>query len=96
MDQQPFRYIRLTELLFLRGVSRSQHYLEIADGLWTKPVKLSDRLVAWPLCEIELQNQARAASGNTDELRELVKVLEAERFTSFQHNRNRYLSELNS
>ena len=32
----------------MRGISKSQHYVEIAEGLWTKPVRVR-RGSAWPL-----------------------------------------------
>lgn len=58
------------------GYSRSTIYLRIAQGLWTKPVRLGPRAVGWPSNEIEALNAARI-SGKTDaEIRELVTKLE--------------------
>ncbi len=70
---------RLKEILPIRGVSRSSHYLELRRGLWTKPIHLSLRSRGWPAYEVEALIEARIA-GETDEgIRTLVEKLEGSR-----------------
>jgi prophage regulatory protein len=71
--------LRLPSVRSKRGVSRSTHYLHIAQGLWTKPVKLSARAVGWPESEVAAINAARIAGKSDDEIRHLVTELEASR-----------------
>ena len=61
------------------GLSRSTIYLRIAQGLWTKPVSLGARAVGWPSDEVEAINAARIAGNTDDEVRVLVKKMEAAR-----------------
>jgi prophage regulatory protein len=73
------KIFRLNELLPLRGISRSTHYLELSRGLWTRPIRLSMRSRGWPAYEVEALIEARIA-GETDEgIRTLVEKLEASR-----------------
>jgi prophage regulatory protein len=71
--------LRLRSALEARGKSRSAHYLDIQRGLCTKPVRISARAVAWPQQEIEALIAAQIAGKSDDELRTLVKSLEAAR-----------------
>lgn len=41
------RFLKLREVLFSTGLSRSTIYKYIADGLFPKPVSLGERSVAW-------------------------------------------------
>ena len=61
------------------GLSRSTIYLRVSQGLWTKPVSLGARAVGWPSDEVEAINTARIAGNTDDEIRILVKKLEAAR-----------------
>jgi prophage regulatory protein len=61
------------------GYSRSTIYLRISQGLWTKQVSLGPRCVGWPAHEIEALNAARIAGQSDEEIRALVKKLEAAR-----------------
>ena len=61
------------------GLSRSTIYLRVSQGLWTKPVSLGARAVGWPSDEVEAINAARIAGSTDDEIRILVKKLEAAR-----------------
>jgi len=61
------------------GLSRSTIYLRVLQGLWTKPVSLGARAVGWPSDEVEAINAARIAGNTDDEIRVLVKELEAAR-----------------
>ena len=66
------------------GLSRSTLYLRISQGLWTKPVSIGDRCVAWPESEVIILNAARIAGKSNDEIRELVQQLEKERTKAFK------------
>lgn len=61
------------------GVSRSTFYLQIAEGLITKPVQIGARAVGWPSNEIEAILNARIAGKTQPEIKALVKELESQR-----------------
>lgn len=71
--------IRLPEVLRLRGRRKTAHYSDIAAGLFTHPVPIGTRAVAWPEHEVEALNAARIAGLRDDEIRALVRDLEARR-----------------
>lgn len=71
--------LRLSSVKFESGLSRSTLYLRIAQGLWTKPISLGGRSVGWPSSEVTALNSARIAGKTDNEIRELVKILEADR-----------------
>lgn len=70
---------RLPAVLRVRGKSRSAHYLDIKQGLFTRPVKIGRRAAAWPDEEIDALTAAVIRGATEDELRELVRNLEADR-----------------
>lgn len=71
--------LRLPAVKAESGASRSTIYLRIQQGLWTKPVKLGPRSVAWPASEVAALNAARIAGMADTEIRALVAKLEAAR-----------------
>ncbi len=71
--------LRLPTVLHKRGRSRSAHYLDIQDGLFTRPVSIGARAVGWPEHEIDTINAARIAGHTDDEIRTLVTQLEVAR-----------------
>jgi len=70
------RIIKAKDLL---GVSRSTFYLQINEGLITKPVPIGARAVGWPSNEIEAILNARIAGKTPTEIKALVKELEKQR-----------------
>ncbi|WP_454844925.1 helix-turn-helix transcriptional regulator [Ralstonia thomasii] len=74
-----------TYLLKVREVCRrrargvSSHYSDIANGLFTRPVKLGSRTSAWPADEVETLVRAQVAGKTAEEIRALVVKLEAAR-----------------
>ena len=73
------KILRLPTVLDTRGRSRSSHYLDIQEGLFTHPVSIGSRAVGWPDHEVEDINAARIAGKSDKEIRELVSKLEAAR-----------------
>ncbi len=73
------RILRLPAVLSERGRSRSAHYLDIQQGLFTRPVAIGLRAVGWPSSEVAAINAARIAGKADDEIRALVVKLEADR-----------------
>jgi prophage regulatory protein len=73
--------LRLPAVLKERGRSRSAHYLDIQQGLFTKPVQIGLRAVGWPSGDASAINAARIAGKNDEEIRALVVKLEADRKT---------------
>lgn len=71
--------LRLPAVKTSSGLPRSTLYLRISQGLWTKPISLGARIVGWPANEVAALNTARIAGKSDDEIRSLVKRLEAER-----------------
>lgn len=61
------------------GYSRSTIYLRMSQGLWTRPVSLGARAVAWPAGDVVALNAARIAGKSDDNIRTLVLKLEAAR-----------------
>ncbi|MFC1795890.1 helix-turn-helix transcriptional regulator [Pseudomonadota bacterium] len=77
-----FTILRLPTVLLERGRSRSAHYLDIQQGLFTSPVAIGFRAVGWPAYEVSTLNAARIAGKTDDEIRTLVVKLEAARKTA--------------
>ena len=71
--------LRLPAVLRERGRSRSAHYLDIQQGLFTQPVQIGLRAVGWPSMEVATINAARIAGKSEIEIRALVVKLEAAR-----------------
>lgn len=71
--------LRLPTVLRERGRSRSAHYLDIQQGLFTHPVAIGLRAVGWPSGELAAINAARIAGKSDEEIRDLVLKLEAAR-----------------
>jgi prophage regulatory protein len=71
--------LRLPAVIRTRGRSRSAHYLDIQQGLYTRPVAIGLRAVGWPESEVWALNAARIAGQTEAEIRELVEKLEAAR-----------------
>lgn len=73
--------LRLPIILRERCRSRSAHYLDIQQGLFTRPVSIGLRAVGWPASELVALNAARIAGKSDEEIRTLVVKLEAARKT---------------
>lgn len=71
--------LRLPVVLSKRGRSRSAHYTDIQQGLFTHPVSIGSRAVGWPEEEVATLNRARIAGKSDAEIRALVVKLEAAR-----------------
>lgn len=71
--------LRLPAVLRERARSRSAHYLDIQQGLFTPPVPIGLRAVGWPENEVSALNAARIAGKSVDEIRALVATLIAAR-----------------
>lgn len=74
--------LRLPAVLRERGRSRSAHYLDIQEGLFTRPVSIGARAVGWPSDEVAALNAARIAGKTEEQIRALVAELEAARKTA--------------
>lgn len=73
------RFILFRRSLERSGQSRSTRHRLIGKGLWTKPVKISERQSGWPDEEDEAQYNARVAGLTEGQIRELVVQLYAKR-----------------
>ena len=73
--------LRLPAVKAQSGYSRSTIYLRMSQGLWTKPVSLGARAVAWPAGDAAALNAARIGGRTDDQIRALVLKLEAGRLS---------------
>ena len=71
--------LRLPAVLARNGISRSSQYAQISAGLFIKPVRLGARAVGYPENEVHALLNARVAGKSDDEIRQLVRELEAAR-----------------
>lgn len=71
--------LKMSTICDLRGSGRTSVYVDMAEGLWPPPIKLSKRCVRWVGSECVAVNQARIAGHSDDQIRELVKRLVAAR-----------------
>ncbi len=71
--------LRLPKVMQRMGMGRSMTYDQISEGLITKPVSIGSRAVAWPEHEIDSIIKARIAGKSDEEIRDLVRKLEAAR-----------------
>ncbi len=71
--------LRLPAVLRERARSRSAHYLDIQQGVFTRPVRIGLRAVGWPASEVAALNGARVAGKSEAEIRDLVVRLQIAR-----------------
>lgn len=75
----PEPLLRKPRVLEIRGDSNTTLYRDIQAGLFTKPVKVGPRKSAWPASEVDALLKARIAGKPADDIRLLVRALEAKR-----------------
>jgi prophage regulatory protein len=74
------KFCRITEVLTARGnCCRATLYNHIAAGLFPRPLKLNRRANIWPESEVAAVNGALLEGKSEEEIRVLVKQLEARR-----------------
>lgn len=72
-------FLRTSTVCKRRGRSRSSHFADIKAGLFVKPVLIGLRATGTPDNEVDALNAARIAGKTDEEIRALVKKLEAAR-----------------
>ena len=77
--QGSFTILRRRQVETESGLSRSTLYARIAQGLWSKPVRLGPRAVGWPEREVAALNEARIAGSCDSDIRLLVHTLQRAR-----------------
>ncbi len=70
------------------AICRSTFYEQVSSGLWPKPIRLGGRAVGLPESEVTAILRARVAGYSDDELRELVRTIEAARTISARRASN--------
>jgi prophage regulatory protein len=73
------RFQRIPDTLKQGGDSRSVFYRLMDEGLFTKPVKISERCAVHPVHEVEAILGARLGGATPDQLRKLVANLHEKR-----------------
>lgn len=76
---EQFRLLRKPEVLKLCGLARSTFHERINDGLFTPPVSLGGRAVAWPSYEVDIILKAMIASYDKDRIKSIVVDLISKR-----------------
>lgn len=71
--------VRRQAVLELLKISRSNLYQKIDKGLWPAPIQLGARAVGWLSSENEQVLSAMIAGQNQEEIKHLIKTLEANR-----------------
>lgn len=61
------------------AIARATLYVLITRGLWTNPCHRGRRVSFWPAYECEILHAARVAGRCDDDIRNIVRRLEAER-----------------
>ena len=70
------KLLRIKAVSEISGNSRSTIYLRMLQGLWPQPVRLGERMVAWPESEVQAINDARITGKSDEEIRGIVRALE--------------------
>jgi prophage regulatory protein len=73
------RFQRIPDTLKQGGDSRSVFYRLMDEGLFTKPVKISERCAVHPMHEVEAILGARLGGATPEQLRKLVADLHEKR-----------------
>jgi prophage regulatory protein len=79
MATTPTRLLRLPRVRDLTGFGTTSIYGRAKAGLFTPPVKLTERCSAWPEHEVAAINGAVIAGKSEDEIRALVAQLIVQR-----------------
>jgi prophage regulatory protein len=70
---------RVPAVLEVVGCSKSTLYQHMAEGLWPRPVRISERSVGWPESEIQALLAARIAGWSDERIKRLVAELVGKR-----------------
>ena len=70
---------RKPKVLEITGDKHATFQNKIVNGLFTPPVKISERLSAWPSNEVQAINVARIAGKSDEEIKSLVASLVKQR-----------------
>jgi len=71
--------LRIKQVTRHTGHSRTALYRHIANGLFTRPVKISERASAWPDYEVTAIQAAQIAGKSKEEITRLVSNLHVSR-----------------
>ena len=74
-QSSPTVLLDLETVLKRRGCSKSQHYIDVNEGVMVPPVAVSERSRRYPQHELEVIQSAKVAGATKDELKALVKEL---------------------
>lgn len=69
------------------GIGVSTLYLWVSEGVMTRPIKIGNRAARIPSFEADAIAAARIAGRSTDEIRQLVSTLHAERASALDRVR---------
>lgn len=71
--------LRRPQVLSIHAIGKTTLHNRIRDGLFTPPISIGARAVAWPSNEVESLSNALIAGKSQDDIRDLVKLLIAKR-----------------
>lgn len=81
--------LRLPAVLKATGVSRSLIYQQISEGMWPRPIRISNRSVGWLETEVQALINARVANFDSSAIRKLVRELSLKRTQASMLNLHR-------
>lgn len=70
---------RLPNVLATTGMTRSGLYARVASGLFTRPVKIGPKIIAWPAHEVQAIVQAHVSGMSESGIALLVQRLQKNR-----------------
>ncbi|MBS0289803.1 MAG: AlpA family transcriptional regulator [Proteobacteria bacterium] len=65
----PYKFLRLSDVKNLTGLSRSTIYMKIAEKTFPRPIKLGERAVAWIERDIDAWMEQQIKSSRSKSLR---------------------------
>jgi len=78
-SKKTLKILKLSEILELLAISRSTLYRKIDNGTFPPPISLNERAVGFLSGEINKTFEAMINGAQTEELKELVKLILNER-----------------
>ena len=77
--KEALKILRIKQIKAQTGLPNSTVYYHIKEGLFPRPIKLGERMSGWLEIEVNAIMAAHIAGKSDDDIRMLVKQLEAQR-----------------
>ena len=77
------RFLRISEIVTVTGVSQAGIYRKIKDGVFPEPVRNGSAWTAWPEHEVDSINRAILSGKSVAQIKEIVTELVASRASAY-------------